>query len=87
MLTLFKRQKDLGLFLSSFILGSWLRYIKELMTKITDRVFPGGLTVKTLPSNTGDVQSLVRDLGSHKPHGQNPKHKTEQHCNTFKKNF
>ena len=45
MLTLFKRQEDLGLFLSSLILGSWPRYIEELMIKMTDRVFPGGLMV------------------------------------------
>ena len=77
MLTLFKRQEDLGLFLSSLILGSWPRYIEELMIKMTDGVFPGGLMVKTLPSNAGDVQSLVGELRSHKPHGQRPKHKTE----------
>ena len=59
MLTLFKRQEDLGLFLSSLILGSWPSYIEELMIKMTDGVFPGGLMVKTLPSNAGDVQSLV----------------------------
>ena len=42
--------------------------------------------VKTLPSSAGvQVQSLVRELRSHVPRGQNTKHKP--YCNKFNKKF
>lgn len=51
MLTLFKKQEDLGLFsIGLLILSSWPRYIEELMIKITDRVFPWRSNVKTFAS-------------------------------------
>jgi len=53
--------------------------------------------VKTSPSSSGEVlvQSLVRELKSHLPQDQKPKHKRqkkqnakqEQYCNKFNKDF
>ena len=46
--------------------------------------FPGGPVVKTLPSNAGGTGSIP--LGGTKiPQSLEPKHKTEQYCNKFKK--
>ena len=46
--------------------------------KKTNRNFPSGTVVKALPSMQDMwIQYLVRELRSHMPQGQDPKHKTE----------
>ena len=50
---------------------------------------PGGPVARTSPSNTGiQVQALLRELKSHKPHGQkNQNIKQKHYCNKFNKDF
>ena len=49
---------------------------------------PGGPVARTSPSNTGiRVQALLRELNSHKPHGQkNQNIKQNHYCNKYIKN-
>ena len=51
--------------------------------------FPGGLVVKTLPSNAGDMD-LIPGRGAKIPHASGPKNqniKQNQYCNKFNKAF
>ena len=51
--------------------------------------FPGGLMVRTLPSNAGFVGSIP-GRGAKIPHASGPKNQTikqKQYCNKFNKDF
>lgn len=55
------------------------------------RNFPSGLVVATSPSTVGNlisISSLVRELGSQVPCGQNSQDvEQKQHCNEFSEDF
>ena len=73
----------------------WHLHVSPVKTHSGD--LPGSPMVKTSPSSSGEVpvQSLVRELKSHLPQDQKPKHKRpknqnvkqEQYCNKFNKDF
>ena len=57
---------------------------------MTNWDFPGSPVVKTLPSNARDT-GLIPGQGARIPpthlKAKKPKHKTEQYCNKFNKDF
>ena len=61
-------------------------FLTNIVKKIS-RDFPGGAVVKNPPANAGDMGSSPGPGRSHMPCGQKPKHKTEQYCNKFNKDF